>query len=175
MQIQQSVPSQLNILVPFVYILHVFLYYSYTTALNNVNGYLEEIHHPLWHGLNQIQQCVNIMGNIELSNLKWVGSKNEVGNVMITIIYTSYSTDVDLMLDMCWSMFHLWLISNCALLYPYIISVSASYSSRGFLIFSSLFSQGFLIYSLWSLGIYSCRYKSYIFMLYQLIIFFTLT
>ena len=69
-QIQQSVPSQLNTLVPFVYILHVFLYYSYTTALNNVNGYLEEIHHLLWHGLNQIQQCVNIMGNIELSNLK---------------------------------------------------------------------------------------------------------
>ena len=69
-QIQQSVPSQLNTLVPFVHVLHIFLYYSYATASNNVNGYLEEIHHPFWHGLNQIQQCVNVMGNIELSNLK---------------------------------------------------------------------------------------------------------
>jgi len=45
-QIQQSVPSQLNTLVFFVHVLYAFLYYSYATTLNNVNGYLEEIYHP---------------------------------------------------------------------------------------------------------------------------------
>jgi len=99
-----------------------------------------------WFEPNSVMCQYN--GNIELSNLKWVGGKNEVGNVMIVMIHISYSTDVNLMLDMCWSMFHLWLISNCVLLYPYIISVSTSYNSRGFLIFSLLFSQGLLIYSL---------------------------
>jgi len=60
--------------------------------------------------------------------------------VMIVTIYTSCSTDVCLMLDMCWGLFYLWLIFNCILHYSYILSVSVLYSSRGFIICSSFFS-----------------------------------
>jgi len=54
-QIQQSIPSQLNKLVPFIYGLYILLYCSYTTALNNVNDYLEGIHHQFWYSLNEMQ------------------------------------------------------------------------------------------------------------------------
>ena len=69
-QIQQSIPSQLNKLVHFIHGLHISLYRSYATAPNNVNGYLEGIHHLFWYGLNQMQQYVNVMDDIELYNLK---------------------------------------------------------------------------------------------------------
>ena len=66
-QIQQFVPPQL---VRFIHALHISLYRSYATAPNNVNGYLEGIHHQFWYGLNEMQQCVNGMGDIKLCNLK---------------------------------------------------------------------------------------------------------
>ena len=44
---------------------------------------------------------------------------------------------------MFWGSFHLWLIINCTLLYPYVILVIASYSSKGFLIFFSFLSYCF--------------------------------
>jgi len=67
--IKQSVPPQLERLVPFIHALHAWLHYSYATAPNDVNGYLE-IHQSFWYGLNQMQQCVNVMDDIELSNLE---------------------------------------------------------------------------------------------------------
>ena len=66
-QIQQFVSPQL---VRFIHALHISLYRSYATAPNNVNGYLEGIHHQFWYGLNEMQQCVNGMGDIKLCNLK---------------------------------------------------------------------------------------------------------
>ena len=76
-QIQQSIPSQLNKLVSFIHGLHILLYCSYATAPNNVNDYLEGIHHQFWYGLNEMQQHVNAMSDIKLCNLEWVGSKDE--------------------------------------------------------------------------------------------------
>ena len=69
-QIQQSIPSQLNKLVSFIHGLHILLYCSYATAPNNVNDYLEGIHHQFWYGLNEMQQSVNAMGDIKLCNLE---------------------------------------------------------------------------------------------------------
>jgi len=67
-QIQQSIPSQLNKLVPFIHGLHILLYCSYATAPNNVNNYLEGIHHQFWYGLNEMQQHINAMSDIKLYN-----------------------------------------------------------------------------------------------------------
>jgi len=55
--------------------------------------------------------------------------------IMITIIYISCFIDVCLMLNICWGLFHLWLIFNCILYYPHVLSVSTLYSSKSFIIF----------------------------------------
>ena len=51
--------------------------------------------------------------------------------IMVVIIYISCSIDVFFMLDMCWDLFHQWLIFNCVLFHPHIVLVSTSYSSGG--------------------------------------------
>ena len=54
--------------------------WHYAIAPDDVNSYLE-IHQSFWYGLNQMQQYVNVIDNIKLSNLKWAGGKKEVGEV----------------------------------------------------------------------------------------------
>ena len=80
-QIQWSVLPKLNILVYFVHALHAFLYRSYATTPNDVNGYLEGIHQSFWWYLNMMQNCVSKIGDIDFSSLEWAGSKDEVGKV----------------------------------------------------------------------------------------------
>ncbi len=70
LQIQQSVSLQIKSLVPFIHTLHTLLYHSYAIAPSNINSYLEDTHQSFWYGLDKMQQWVNEMNDIELSNLK---------------------------------------------------------------------------------------------------------
>jgi len=69
-QIQRSVPPKLNALVYFVHALHAFLYRSYATTPNDVDGYLEGIHQSFWRYLNMMQNHVSKMGDIDFSSLE---------------------------------------------------------------------------------------------------------
>jgi len=80
-QIQRSVPPKLNALVYFVHALHAFLYRSYATTPNDVDGYLEGIHQSFWRYLNMMQNRVSKMGDIDFSSLEWAGGKDEVSEV----------------------------------------------------------------------------------------------
>ena len=68
MQIQRSLPPQLKTLVPYIQLLHHWLYIKYASAPINVNGYLD-IHRKFWHLLKEMQECVDKIRDIELSNL----------------------------------------------------------------------------------------------------------
>ena len=84
---------------------------------------------------------------------------NSMLGIMIVMIYTSCLQ----VFALCWTCTGVCLIFNFLLNYilphPHIVLVSISCSSKGFLIFSSLFSQECITYSLWLIGIYSSRYN----------------
>ena len=67
-QIQESLPPQLKTLVPYIQLLHHWLYIKYASAPINVNGYLD-IHRKFWHLLKEMQECVDKIRDIELSDL----------------------------------------------------------------------------------------------------------
>ena len=69
-EIAWSIPPQLERLIPFIHALHALLHRSYATAPNDVNGYIKEIHQSFWRYLNMMEDCVNEMGDIELSSLE---------------------------------------------------------------------------------------------------------
>ena len=68
-KIQRYLPPQLKRLVPFIHALHAWLYRSYASVPDDVDGYLEKIHRKFWSALKQMQQCVDKMGDITLSDL----------------------------------------------------------------------------------------------------------
>ena len=78
-EIAERIP--LEKLISYIHALHAFLYRSYATTPNDVDGYLEGIHQSFWRYLNMMQNCVSKMGDIKFSSLEWVGSKDEVGEV----------------------------------------------------------------------------------------------
>jgi len=69
-KIQRSFPPQLKRLVPFIHALHAWLHCSYASAPpGDVDSYLMDIHRPFWNILNKMQECVNEIGDIALSDL----------------------------------------------------------------------------------------------------------
>ena len=87
-------------------------------------------------------------------------------SVMITTIYTSYSTDVCFVSDMTWICIRVHFIFESYLLYlvSFLCSISQYLMQQWkfsyvFLIFFLLFPQGHLNYFSWSIDIYSSRYS----------------
>ena len=68
-KIQRYLPPQLKRLVPVIHALHAWLHRSYASVPGDVDGYLTEIHRPFWHILDQMQKCVDEIGDITLSDL----------------------------------------------------------------------------------------------------------
>ena len=67
-EIAERIP--LDELISYIHALHAFLYRSYATTPNDVDGYLEGIHQSFWRYLNMMQNCVSKMGDIKFSSLE---------------------------------------------------------------------------------------------------------
>jgi len=58
-EITERIP--LKKLISYMHALHAFLYCSYATTPNDVDGYLEVIHQSFWRYLNMMQNCVSVI------------------------------------------------------------------------------------------------------------------
>ena len=80
--------------------------------------------------IKQSPREVNSNNGISLKNTR---DRVQLVIVIAIIIYISCSTGVCLLSDMCWGLFHLWLIINYILLYYHVVSVSTlCYSMLGY-------------------------------------------